>query len=78
MESYTYRLESKYGGPEDDKQTIKIDQVIASPDGKKARLKVSPMRPGYVHELNISNVKSQNGEELLHPQAYYTLVQVPK
>jgi hypothetical protein len=32
---------------------------------------------GHVHELHLPGVKSATGESILHPDAYYTLNQIP-
>jgi hypothetical protein len=77
MESYTYRLEARYGGPEDDKLKVTIDSATVSEDGKKVVLRTKSLRAGYVHELQISSVKSMEGADLLHNDAYYTLVNIP-
>lgn len=78
MESYTYQLRSGYGGPEDDKKPVKIVSATVSKDGRKVRLKTEGLRAGYVHELHVENAKSKAGAPLLHPEAYYTLVNIPK
>ena len=36
------------------------------------------MRAGYVHELVMSNLTARDGARLLHPEAYYTLVRIPR
>jgi hypothetical protein len=77
-ETYTYRLESRYGGPEEDKRAIQVESATVSADGRKVRLKFAEMRAGYVHELHLANIKAADGLELLHPSAYYTLVNVPR
>ncbi len=77
-ESYTYQLRSAYGGPEDDKQDLKIVSAKVGADGKSIRLKLDTIRAGYVHELHLSNVKASDGTDLLHSVAYYTLVNVPE
>lgn len=77
MESYTYKLESRYGGPEADKREVVISSAEVLPDGKTVRLKIDNLRAGYVHELILENMVSDGGEELLHPEAYYTLVNIP-
>ncbi len=78
MTSYTYKLESRYGGPEADKKEVTIESAKVSPDGKTVWLTVDPLRAGYVHELHLSDFVSRNGVELLHPEAYYTLVNIPE
>lgn len=77
MESYTYRLESNYGGPEADKKQVRIESAQVSKDGRSVRLKISPIRAGYVHELHIANLTNEEDTALLHPEAYYTLVKIP-
>ena len=77
MESYTYRLESRYGGPEDDKKEVKITQAQVSKDGMSVRIKIDPIRAGYVHELHMEGLTNNKGDSLLHDEAYYTLVNIP-
>jgi len=78
MESYTYKLEGRYGGPEADKAKVEIQSAKVAADAKSVRLIVKPLRAGYVHELHMNGVKASNGDPLLHPEAYYTLVNIPK
>ncbi|HBP57447.1 MAG TPA: hypothetical protein DD687_16080 [Verrucomicrobiales bacterium] len=66
MESYTYRLESRYGGPEDDKKEVKITHAQVSKDGMSVRIKIDPIRAGYVHELHMEGLTSKKGDSLLH------------
>lgn len=76
-ESYTYQLRSAYGGPEDDKKPFKVTSATVGKDGKSVRLKLDSMRAGYVHELHLSGINANDGTELLHKAAYYTLVNIP-
>jgi hypothetical protein len=32
---------------------------------------------GHVHEIHLPGVKSSGGESVMHPDAYYTLNQIP-
>lgn len=78
MKSYTYRLRSNYGGPDENTQENAITKVDVAEDGKSVVLTVDNLRKGYVHELNISDqLKNQDGHPLLHRDAYYTLVNIP-
>ena len=56
---------------------LKIASAKLSDDGMKVRLVVDSLRAGYVHELILKNFKDKTGTELLHPEAYYTLVNIP-
>ncbi len=77
-ESYTYKLESRYGGPEDDKKKLEITKAEVSEDGKIVVLQVGNLRAGYVHEFKLQNLADQDGTALLHEELYYTLVNIPK
>ncbi len=76
MESYTYELHASYGSAEMDKQDVRVES-IAFPDAISCRIKVTPLRAGYVHEMHLSGVLSNGGAQLLHPEAYYTLIKIP-
>jgi len=77
MESYTYLLHSSYGSKEVDKQKPSIVAASVSADRKSVDLKVEGLRAGYVHELHLAGVRSPEGFPLLHPHAYYTLINIP-
>ncbi len=74
--SYTYEYHAAYGAPEDDK--LALDVVGIRPvDARTVRLRVAPLRAGYVHELRAEGVRNTEGRALLHSEAYYTLIKVP-
>jgi hypothetical protein len=51
--------------------------VSVSADGKKVSLTVKGFRKGRVYELHLDGVKSADGSPVLHPEAYYTLNEIP-
>ncbi len=77
MESYTYKLESRYGGPEADKKPVVVKPVEVVDDGKAVHLVLEELRAGYLHELKMENLAAKDGAKLLHPEAYHTLVRIP-
>ena len=77
MKNYTYLLQAKYGSPEILTERNDITDVQVSEDGLTVKLTVSDLRQGYVHELNCINLKSKQGDALLHPNGYYTLNKIP-
>ena len=77
-ESYTYKLESRYGGPEDDKKKFNITSAKVAADGMSVVLTIDALRAGYVHEFKLQNLANQDGVPLLHEELYYTLVNIPK
>ena len=78
MSSYTYLYHQKYGSPEVDARQVVITAATVLADGRSVQLSCSGLRAGYVHELIMSGVHGQNGEELAHPEAYYTLNRIPQ
>jgi len=78
MESYTYLLHADYGSDEVEKRELAITAARPAADGSRVRLAVEGLRAGYVHELHLPGVKSRAGAPLLHEQAYYTLIEIPR
>jgi hypothetical protein len=77
MAAWTYILQSSYGSPEVDKVTPVIKSAKVSADGKKVRLQVEGRVKGHVHHLQLSNIHAASGAQLWHPQAFYTLNEIP-
>lgn len=78
MDAWTYLYQSDYGSPEVDQATPKITTASVSPDKTKVRLKISGRVQGLVHHLTANGVKSASGSGLWHPEAWYTLNEIPK
>ncbi|HJT79371.1 MAG TPA: hypothetical protein VJ739_19400, partial [Gemmataceae bacterium] len=77
LQSFTHYYWGTYGSPEVDRRAEKVQAVTVSPDRRKVSLAVSGFRPGRVYELHLDGVKAEDGEPVLHPEAYYTLNDVP-
>ena len=75
--SFTYHRFEKYGSPEIDHRRHVITSATVAADGLSVRLAVDGLRTGYVHELILAGVRSEEGEALLHDEAYYTLNRMP-
>ena len=78
VESYTYELHASYGSDEMDKLPLEVKSATVSASGRSVLLKLDGLRSGYVHELHADGVRSTEGAPLLHADAYYTLVEIPK
>jgi hypothetical protein len=78
MQAWTYIHQSGYGSPEVDQATPQITAATVSADGKSVRLSIEGLVRGHVHHLNSKGVKSTTGAALWHPDAYYTLNEIPK
>ena len=77
MTTFTYEYHETYGSPIIDQQKAMIHKADVSPDGLKVKLTVHGMRLGFIHQIEIPNLKSESGESLLHNTGYYTLNEVP-
>jgi glucose/arabinose dehydrogenase len=76
LTSYTYLLHSDYGSPEVQQGRHEFTVKVAE-DRRSVRLLVDGLRPGFVHELHADGLRCADGRPLLHPRAYYTLVELP-
>lgn len=77
MKNYTYTYSSSYGSPEIDIQPNELQSAEISNDGLTVRLRFSDLRQFYVHELRAEGIRSIDGSSLVHPDAYYTLNNIP-
>lgn len=78
MEAWTYILQKSYGSPEVDKATPIVKSATVAADGKSVRLVIDGLVRGHVHHLKAPGVKSTSGLTLWHPEAFYTLNEIPR
>lgn len=78
MGAFTYIYQSEYGSPEVDATTPVVTAAKVAADGKSVRIKVDGRVRGNVHHLVAKGVTSKNGETLWHPEAWYTLNEIPR
>jgi hypothetical protein len=77
VSTFTHIYHAGYGGPEVDQSTPTVKSVVLSADGLQARLVLSEVKLGHVHEFDLGNLRSRDGDELLHRDAYYTVNAIP-
>src|SRR5262249_6717968 len=77
MGTFTYVYRAGYGSPEVDRRAPAITGAGVGKDRRSVRLRVKGLQEGHVHELEARGVRSEGGEALLHPEAYYTLNYLP-
>ena len=78
MNTWTYIYQAAYGSPEVDKTTPEIQSVTVGSDRKSVRLRIKGLQLGHVHHLKSHGVRSKEGGELWHKDAYYTLNEIPE
>ena len=74
--TYTYAYRQGYGGPEVDHEEREVKSASVSEDGLHADITLD-LRQDYIHEFDLSPLKSASGEQLVHVHAYYTLNEIP-
>ncbi|QTN31540.1 hypothetical protein HZ994_04100 [Akkermansiaceae bacterium] len=77
MAAWTYILQQGYGSPEVDQATPIIRSASVSADKKSVRLTIEGLVRGHVHHLKAPGVRSASGTGLWHPEAFYTLNEIP-
>ena len=77
VNSFTYKYHHQYGSPIVNNRPRKIIGMIPSADGRKVKLVLDSLIPGYIHEIRVSSLESTEQKSLLHDFAYYTLNEIP-
>ncbi|CAH0304794.1 hypothetical protein SRABI27_04881 [Pedobacter sp. Bi27] len=79
VESFIYKYHSVYGSPPVNSQKCNVKGVRVSADGLTARIIVAGLRKGYIHNITLDGIRSQEHYySLVHPTAYYTLNNIPE
>jgi len=78
LKSWTYAYLSNYGAPEADQQAEPLSASKLSADGLTLTVAAPGRAKGRVFEFRLDGVKTASGEPILHPEAYYTLNELPK
>ncbi len=76
-----YRYEYKKKDPEEgidvapqvDVENVTISSIKLSNDGKRVSLIVNGLKPGFIYEVNLGNIKSSAGQTLSNKLICYTL-----
>ena len=77
VNSFTYMYHHQYGSPIINNHSRKIVGIIPSTDGRKVKLVLDSLIPGYIHEIRVANLESIDQKSLLHDFGYYTLNNIP-
>jgi len=78
LSSFDYLFGKQYGSPPVDQKSDKLKGIILSEDRYRVRLVFEyELREGYIYQINSRGIKSEEGDNILHPDAYYSLNQIP-
>lgn len=78
VESNTYKYHKQYGSPKVDVQEMPVKEVKLVGDGDTVTLTVGSLKEGYLHAIDMSGVRTADGEALLGKKAWYQVVKAPK
>jgi len=70
---YYYEYHLKYGSDQFDVQKVGVKDIEVSEGGKKVSLKLENLKPGYIYELTIGELKSEEGVVLENKLVCYTV-----
>ncbi len=77
ISAFTHPYHGGYGGPEVDRFQAKVKSVELADDGLSAHITLDKLVEGFVYEFDLAGLRSRDGEELLHRNAYYTVNEIP-
>lgn len=77
LKTFTHIYRQGYGSPEVDQTEPTTTKATVSADGLTVDIQVEGLVQGHVHDFHLPNLKSADGQPLLHSSAYYTLNEIP-
>jgi glucose/arabinose dehydrogenase len=75
---YYYEYHQAYGSEQFDVQPVAVKKVKISKDRKKVSLQLAELKPGYVYELQVKGVQSQEKKPVINTLICYTLNRLKK
>ncbi|MCA9011697.1 MAG: hypothetical protein KDB01_18215, partial [Planctomycetaceae bacterium] len=77
VSAFTHPYHAGYGGPEIEQQKPAVTSVTLAEDRLSAKLTLENLNRGFVYELDLLALRSNDGEALLHRNAFYTVNEIP-
>ncbi|HJN72115.1 MAG TPA: hypothetical protein QF528_05925 [Phycisphaerales bacterium] len=76
-EKYDYNWWWEYGSPKQNIESLHIQNVSLSDDGRRATVLISNLEAGTCVMLTLKNATSHDGSQLLHDELSYTINKMP-
>ncbi len=76
--TYTHIYHAGYGSPEVDQTTARVTHAVPSADGLSVMVHLEKITEDHIHDFDLSRIRSQDGQRLVHHKAYYTVNETPK
>ena len=78
LEQYGYHHWETYGSPRINLESVEVRDVAWSSDRMSVRLTTSPLKKEQVCKISLSNITAEDGDALLHGDAFYTMNELPE
>ena len=78
LTTYTHIYQAGYGSPEVDQTTAKVIDAVPSADGMSVMVHLEKFVIDHIHDFDLAQMTSQDGQHLVHNKAYYTVNEVPR
>ncbi len=78
FQRYFYHYHPQYGSPEVDVTPLNVASLSVSADHRTVSLVLPEFEKERIYELHIKGLKAEDGTELLHDAAYYTVNRLVK
>ncbi|MDF1751943.1 MAG: CBM35 domain-containing protein [Verrucomicrobiales bacterium] len=70
---YYFEYHESYGSAQMDESVVQVDSINISEDGKVVDVNLSELKAWYIHQLNINQLSSADGDKLWNSLVVYTL-----
>jgi len=74
---YYYEYHLKYGSDQFDVQKVPVENIRVSDGGRTVSLSLGNLKAGYIYELTMGALKSEEGEVLENRLVCYTVNSLP-
>lgn len=78
LRQYAYNYWETYGSPAIDRETIAVERVLVADDRRSVRLWATSLKEGKVCHIAAGDLVDEQGQHLLHRDAFYTLNELPR
>ncbi|WP_266366862.1 PQQ-dependent sugar dehydrogenase [Tellurirhabdus rosea] len=75
---YYYEYHEAYGSKQFDVQPVPVRSAQLSADGRTVSLTLAELKPGYIHELVLGDLRARTGQKLNSRLVFYTLNRLKK
>jgi len=74
---YYYKYGQSYGSDRHGLRRIDVEDVQVGAEGRRVRVDLSSLEPGFIYQLRLRGVQGADGTPLVNKRAFYTVNAVP-